>query len=84
MKEQHRPLQLVEVSLRWALCRFASLEFHELRGIVVSRLSEKFVRVTRLIVTLENNKARNPVWGIKVLPFALKQNKVKFCRKQMT
>ena len=44
VKEQHRPLQLVEVSQRWAPCCSASLEFHELRGIVVPRLSEKNVR----------------------------------------
>ena len=41
VKEQHRPLQLAEVFLRWAPCRFASLEFHELRGTRVLRLSEK-------------------------------------------
>ena len=64
MKEQHRPLQLVEVSLRWTLCRFASLEFRELRGIAVWRLPEKIVRVTRLIIRLGNNNAMNAVWGI--------------------
>ena len=61
MKEQHRPLQLVEVSLRWAPCRFASLEFHELRGTVVLRLPEKNVRVIRFIITLENYSAINTV-----------------------
>ena len=80
VKEQHRPLQLVEVSPRWTLCRFASLGFHELRGIVVPRLSEKIVRDTRLIITakLQCNKR------CMVLPFAFEQKKVKFCRKQMT
>ena len=84
MKEQHRPLQLVQVSPRWALCCFASLEFHELRGIIVPRLSEKIIRVTSLIIALGNNNTVNAVRGKKSLPFAFKQKKVKFCWKQMT
>ena len=78
VKEQHRPLQLVEVFPRWTLCRFASLGFRELRGIVVPRWSEKIVRDTRLIITLGNYNAINAVWGIRYCLLLLSKRRSNF------